>query len=318
VIRFVSRRLASAFLILWIVSIIAFALGSLAPGDAASLKLHQRSGDPPTAAELEQLRAELGLDQPVPVRYAMWMGSVLRGDAGRSVHTGQPVSSELADRLAASLALALAASVIGIIVSIPLALVAARGHDRIPDHVARIVSLAGISFPSFMLAYLLLLFLAVKLRLLPVSPSTTGGLEHLVLPALTLGLASAASLTRILRASLLDELAEDYVRAARSRGLSEWRLVVRHALGNALNPFVTTASLRFGRLLGEAAIVESIFAWPGVGLYMLNAIYSRDFPAIQATVLYVAAAFLAINIFVDIAYRWLDPRIASLSEARTA
>ncbi|MEO6444036.1 MAG: ABC transporter permease, partial [Gemmatimonadaceae bacterium] len=188
-----------------------------------------------------------------------------------------------------------------------LAVVSVAARDTAFDHGARLIALAGVSTPSYLLGYLLMLVFAVGLGLLPVSGS--GSVRHLVLPALTLALGGASSVTRLLRANLLDEMGTDYVRTARAKGLSPLPVLLRHALRNALNPLVTVSALRFGRLLGEAVIVETIFAWPGIGRWMVESIYDRDYPAIQGFVLYIATVFVIINVVVDLSYRVLDPRV---------
>ena len=256
---------------------------------------------------MRRLRHELGLDRPVPVRYVAWLASAARGDFGTSYRSGQPVVAELTERFPATLALALSALAVGLLIAIPLAVLSASARGTVLDHGARLAALAGMSMPSYWLAYMLMLVFAVSLGLLPVSGS--GELRHLVLPALTLGLGSAASTTRMLRALLLDEMGTDYVRTARAKGLSELRALTRHALRNALNPIVTGGAMRFGRLLGEAVIVETVFAWPGIGRWMVEAIYDRDYPAIQGFVLYIATVFIVINLAVDLSYRLLDPRV---------
>jgi peptide/nickel transport system permease protein len=191
--------------------------------------------------------------------------------------------------------------------SLPLGVLAAVRRGSLLDHGSRLAAVVWASMPSFWLGYLLILLFAVVLGLLPVAGH--GGWQHLVLPALTLGLGDAASLTRLTRSAVLEELGEDYVRTARAKGLARWSVVVRHVLRNALNPIVTLTGLRFGRLLGQAAIVETVFAWPGIGRYLVDSIYDRDYPVIQAFVLYLGTVFVLLNLLVDLAYVWLDPRV---------
>lgn len=305
--EWLARRLAGAAFVWLLVSFLAFSLGSLAPGDPAHIMLLRRTGDQPSEVEVQQLRHQLGLDRPFVMRYAGWLSAATRGDFGESYRTGQPVFSELRARFPATLTLALVALAVGLIIAVPLAVVSAAARDTAFDHGARLVALAGVSMPSYWLAYMLMLLFAVQLGLLPVSGA--GGVRHLVLPALTLGLGSAASVTRMLRATLLDELGEDYVRTARAKGLSGLLVLTRHVLRNALNPVVTVSGLRFGRLLGEAVIVETVFAWPGIGRWMVESIYDRDYPAIQGFVLYIATVFVVLNVAVDLSYRVLDPRV---------
>ena len=302
-----ARRFGGAVVVWLLISFIAFSLGSLAPGDSAQIILQRRSGAPPSTVEVAQLRHQLGLDRPFATRYANWLSRASRGDLGTSYRTGQPVLRELGSRFPATLALALAALATGLLIAIPLAIVSAAARDTAFDHAARLVALAGVSVPSYWLGYLLILVFAVMLGLLPVSGA--GGARHLLLPALTLGLGSAASVMRMLRANLLDELGADYVRTARAKGLAWLPALTRHALRNALNPVVTVSALRFGRLLGEAVIVETVFAWPGIGQWMVDSIFDRDYPAIQGFVLYIATVFVVINVAVDLSYRFLDPRV---------
>ncbi len=301
------RRITGAGIVWLLVSFLSFSLGTLAPGDPAQIMLLRRTGEQPAEIEVHRLRHEMGLDRPFVERYVRWVTAAAHADFGRSYRTGRPVLAELRMRLPATLALAVTAFLVGLTIAIPLALVSAASHDTVFDHGARLVALAGVSMPSYLLGYVLILVFAVMLGVLPVSG--TGSVRHLVLPALTLALGSAASVSRLLRASLLDELGADYVRTARAKGLSGLRVLTRHALRNALNPLVTVSALRFGRLLGEAVIVETVFAWPGVGRWMVESIYDRDYPAIQGFVLYIATVFIVINVAVDLSYRALDPRV---------
>ena len=302
-----ARRLAGAVVVWLLISFIAFSLGSLAPGDPAQIMLQRSSGEPPSVEEIQQRRHSLGLDRPFAARYVRWLWEASHGDLGTSYRTEQPVLRELRSHFPATLVLALAALVTGVLIAIPLAVVSAALRDTPFDHAARLVALAGVSVPSYWLGYLLILIFAVTLGLLPVSGA--GDARHLVLPALTLGLGSAANVTRMLRGNLLDELGADYMRTARAKGLPRLLALTRHALRNALNPVVTASALRFGRLLGEAVIVETVFAWPGIGQWMVDSIFARDYPAIQGFVLYIATVFILINFAVDLSYRFLDPRV---------
>ncbi len=305
--HWLAERAAGAATVWLSISFLAFSLSALAPGDPAQLMLLRRNGEAPSATEVRELRERLGLNRPFLVRYARWLSGAARGNFGDSYRTGQPVLDELRSRFPATLALALAALLTGVVIAVPLAVAAAATHGGALDHATRLVALAGVSMPSYWLAYMLMLGFAVTLGVLPVSGS--GTIWHLVLPALTLGLGSAASIARVLRASLLEELGDDYVRTARAKGVSPVAVLVRHALRNALNPLVTVSALRFGRLLGEAVIVETVFAWPGIGRWMIESIYDRDYPAIQGFVLYIATVFILVNLAVDASYRLLDPRV---------
>ncbi len=305
--EYLSRRLAHLALVWLGITILAFVLANLAPGDPAQMILIRRTGEIPSEEAIGRLRSQLGLDDPLPVRYGRWLTHAARGDFGTSYQTGEPVVRELSDRFPATLELGVTAVLLGLVVSLPLGMLAALRRDTLLDHGSRLLALAGASMPSFWLGYLLILLFAVTLGLLPVAGR--GGWAHLVLPALTLSLGDAASLTRLTRSLLLEELGEDYVRTARAKGMPGWRVATRHALRNALNPIVTLTGLRLGRLLGQAAIVETVFAWPGIGRYLVDSIYDRDYPVIQGFVLYMGTVFVVLNLLVDLAYMWLDPRV---------
>ncbi len=301
------RRILGAVAIWLFVSVFAFALGSLAPGDPAQMILLRRNGEAPSAVDVRALRTELGLDQPPVRRYVRWLTAAVRGDFGTSFRTGQPVFAELRTRLVASLLLAAAATMVSFIIALPVALLSAARRGLVTDHVVRVAALVGVSTPGYLVAYALILIFAVWFRVLPAAGG--GGMRHVLLPALTLGLVSAAGLSRLLRATLLDELNAEYMRTARAKGVSTWSAIVRHALRNALNPVVTVSALRFGRVLSEAVIIETVFAWPGVGLAAVAAISDRDYPAIQGFMLLVATVFIMINLLVDLSYGAVDPRM---------
>ena len=303
----ILRRLAN-LLPVWLgVSALAFAVGTLAPGDPAEMLLQRRTGEPPTQQAVQEMRRELGLDAPVATRYTRWLGAALRGDLGTSLRSGSPVLEDLSDRFPATLELSLAALLLGVAIALPLGIGAARRRGSPLDHCARLFAIAGASLPSFFTGYLLILLFAVGLHALPVAGR--GGVLHLVLPAVTLALGFAAALTRLTRAALLEELGEDYVRTARAKGLSERAVLLRHALRIALVPMVTFAATRFGHLLAGAAIVETVFGWPGIGKHIVDSIHDRDYPAIQGFVLFMGTVFVLLNLAVDLAYRALDPRV---------
>ncbi len=306
--RYIARRALYLVPVWFGVSLLAFSLANLAPGDPAELMLIRQTGQAPAAAEVAQLRKELGLDGPVVVRYARWLAGVATGDLGVSYRTGTPVLDLLAGRFPSTLQLALPALLLAILVAVPLGALAAVRRDSVGDHIARLAALAGASIPGFVLAYLLILLFAVTLRLLPVAGAE--GWRFLVLPVLTLGLGEAAALVRLTRANMLEVLGEDYVRTARAKGVRRRAVLVRHALRNALNPVITLSGVRFGRLLGGAAIVETIFARPGIGKTVVDAIQDRDYPVIQGFVLFAGTVFLLANLIVDVLYPMFDPRLA--------
>ena len=293
---------------LWIgISLIAFILASLAPGDPARMSAQELAGRPPTPEEVAAERERLGLNAPFPVRYVHWLGNAVQGDFGFSYRSGEPVTAALLQRLPSTLQLAAAATLLAVALALPLGVLGAIRRNSPADHLTRAVAMAGASMPSYWLAYLLILVFAVRLHWLPVSGR--GGWQHLVLPAVALGLGSAAVLMRLTRAELLETLNQDYVQTGRAKGLSESRVVTGHALRNALIPVVTMTGIQFGTLLGGAAIVETVFAWPGIGKFLVDSISARDYPVIQGFVIVAGTTFLLINLAVDVAYAWLDPRI---------
>ncbi len=305
--RYIARRLLYLVPVWLGVSLLAFGAANLAPGDPAEIMLLRQTGESPDSAAVATLRRELGLDGPIAVRYARWLGNAASGDLGRSYRTGSPVLQLLASRFPSTLYLALSAMVLAVGVAFPLGAIAAVRRDSVVDHFARLVALVGASVPGFVVAYLLILLFAVTLQLLPVAGA--GGWRYLVLPVLTLGLGEAAALVRLTRASMLEVLSEDYVRTATAKGLRRTTVLVRHALRNALNPVVTLSGVRFGRLLGGAAIVETVFARPGIGKTVVDAIHDRDYPLIQGFILFAGTVFLLANLLVDVSYMWLDPRV---------
>jgi len=305
--RYVARRLLYLVPVWLGISLLAFSLALLAPGDPVRSTLQAQGIDAPSAEQVRELRRELGLDDPGPIRYAKWLAAAVQGDLGYSVRTGEPVLRSLADRFPRTAQLALIAIVLGLALALPLGILAALFRDRAMDHVSRLGALVGASIPSFWLAYLLIILFAVQLRLLPVAGSNTP--QHVILPALTLAIGAAASLTRLTRSAMLEELTQEYVRTARSKGLRERSVVVGHALRNALIAIVTVTGIRLAGLLGGAVIVEAIFAWPGIGKYVVDSISGRDYPTIQGFVLFAGTLVLLINLAVDLMYVALDPRV---------
>ena len=312
--RYIARRLAYLVPVWLGISILAFALALLAPGDPVRQVLQAGGIDAPSPEQVMELRRELGLDAPGPVRYVRWLGSAVRGDLGRSYRTGEPVLQSLVDRFPRTAVLALLAVSLGLVIAVPLGIVSALFRDSPIDQLARLGALIGASVPSFWLAYLLILFFAVQLRVLPVAGASEP--RHIVLPALTLAIGAAASLTRLTRSAMLEELFQDYVRTARSKGLRESVVVVAHALRNALITIVTITGIRLAALLGGAVIVETIFAWPGIGKYVVDSIFNRDYPTIQGFVLFTGTVVLLVNLAVDVSYVWLDPRVRLGAKSR--
>jgi ABC-type dipeptide/oligopeptide/nickel transport system permease component len=285
------------------VATLVFSLIHLVPGDPAQAML----GEAASPSDLAELRTRLGLDRPFLVQYREYLAGLVRGDLGRSFRYNTPVGLEIRQRLGRTAELAGAAMVVAIFIAIPLGVLGAFFRGGPIDHAAMTLSLVGISMPNFWLGPLLAIVFAVKLGWLPVSG--TGSWQHLVLPALTLGMALAAILARMTRASLLDELRELYVLAARARGLSRARAVVAHALRNSLIPVVTIVGLQLGAVLTGTIITETIFSWPGVGRLLIQAISFRDYPLVQGCILFISVTYIAVNLVVDLLYAWLDPRI---------
>ncbi len=297
------RRIATAVLVLVGVATLVFALIHLIPGDPAQAMLGERA----SAADVADLRAKLGLDEPLLTQYRRYLTGLARGDLGTSFRYSTPVSHEIAQRAEKTMELASAAMIVAIIVAVPLGIVGALFRNGPIDQAAMGFSLVGIAMPNFWLGPLLAIVFSIWLGWLPVSG--TGSWPHLVLPAVTLGAALAAVLARMTRASLIDELDQLYVLAARARGLSKTRAVIVHALRNSLIPVVTIAGLQFGAVLTGTIVTETIFAWPGVGRLLIQAINFRDYPLVQGCILFIAVTYVAVNLVVDLMYGWLDPRI---------
>lgn len=301
--RYVLRRLAQAVPTVLAAATLVFALVHLVPGDPVEMML----GEGARTADLESLRAELGFDRPLLEQYGAFLGGLAHGDLGTSLHSGEPVVSILAGAFPATLELAAAAMIVAIALSIPLGLLAAVRRDGLVDHTARIASLLGVAIPNFWLGPMLILLVAIKWDLLPVSGRD--GLASVVLPAVTLGTALAGLLTRMVRTSVAAELDRPYVVTALAKGLSRSVVVVRHAFVNALVPVLTIIGLEFGVLLTGAIITETIFSWPGLGRLLIRSIHLRDFPVVQGAVLLVAVITVLVNLATDVAYAWIDPRI---------
>lgn len=300
---FFASRIGSASIAVLGVSLIVFLLIHIVPGDPVEVML----GETAQPADRAALRAQLGLDQPLATQIARYYGELLSGNLGASLHSKQPVLEILLERMPATIQLAAAALGVALIIAIPLGVLAAVHKGGGWDRTAMGVALIGVSMPHFWLGPVLILVFSLWLGWLPVSGREAW--SSLVLPALTLGSGMAAILSRMVRASLLEVLQEDYVRTARAKGLSQNAVVWRHAMRNALLPVVTVMGLQFGALLGGAVVTETVFAWPGVGQLTIEAIQRRDYPVVQACVLLISVAYVLVNTFTDFAYAWLDPRV---------
>jgi len=299
---YVAGRLATAVLVIFGVSVVSFFLTFLT-GDPAEIML------PPgaTAAQIEKFRAEWGFADPLPVQYWRFLKRALHGDFGVSLRHGQSSLPLIAARLPATLQLTVTAMLLAIVLAVPLGVLAATHRGGPVDLLAMSVALVGQSVPNFWLAIMMILLFAVSWGLLPTSGR--GGVAHVVMPAAAIAINLMALLTRLVRSTMIEMLSEDYVRTARAKGLREVFVTGRHALPNALIPLVTVIGLQFGYILGGAVVIETIFTWPGVGLFTIQAILNRDYPVVQAAVFILATGVVLINLAVDLLYVWLDPRI---------
>lgn len=331
--RYILRRLFNLLPVLFGITLLVFLFLNLIPGDPAVVML----GDRATPAQIEALRERMGLNEPLPLQYLAFMGNLLRFDLGRSIFTGVPIIREIFNRWPATFELSVAAMVIALIIGIPAGVIAAVRKNSLWDNATMTGSLIGVSMPVYWLGLLLIYLFAVNLQWLPPSGriSVDAGLAfkpitgfyvfdalvqgnfsalgdilaHLALPALTLSTIPLAILARITRSAMLEVLSQDYIRTARAKGLLEYWVIFKHALKNAMLPVVTIIGLEFGTLLGGAILTETIFAWPGIGKWIYEGILTRDYPVVQGGVIFVATAFVLINLLVDISYALLDPRI---------
>ncbi|MEK9763352.1 MAG: nickel ABC transporter permease [bacterium] len=301
--NFLLRRLLLLIPVLWGVATLVFLLLHFIPGDPVDLML----GDSALGTDRETLRDQLGLNDPLIVQYLRYFGDLLQGDWGTSLFSKKPVFEEIMERVPATMELMFGAMVVTILVAMPLGLIAAVNKGTWIDQGAMIFSLLGVSIPNFWLGPMLILLFSIHFDLLPVNER--GGLEHLILPALTLGTSLASILARITRSSVVETLQAEYIRTARSKGISELRILFRHALRNALIPIVTVIGLQVGVLLSGAIITEAIFDWPGLGNLLISAINSRNYPLVQGCVLFIAGSYVMVNLVIDLLYAYLDPRI---------
>ena len=307
---YLARRMLIAIPVLIGVTIVVFLMIHIMPGDPAQMV----AGFDAPKEQVEKIRTELGLDKPLFLQYIRYMSGLFKGDLGRSLHTRRPVLTDLKERFPATLELTLVSIIIAIVIGIPIGVLSAVKRYSLADHTAMTVALFGLSMPIFWTGIMLIFLFPLYFGILPVSGRggafyTLTGLRHLILPSVTLALAPLAMIARLTRSSVLEVMKLDYVTVARSKGLREGAVLVKHVLRNALIPVVTFVGLQFGALLGGAVVTESIFAWPGVGRFLLSSIQGRDYPAIQGTILMIAVIFVFVNIIVDYLYGVLDPRI---------
>jgi ABC-type dipeptide/oligopeptide/nickel transport system permease component len=299
---FLASRLLRAVVALWLVSTVVFVVMRLS-GDPVPLLL------PPDAprSEVFRVRAELGLDRPLPVQYAIFLGNALRGDFGRSLHFREPAVRVVAGYLGATLELGLTAFALAALVALPIGIVSAVRRNSLLDQISMTVALVGQAAPTFFIGILFILVVSLQLGWLPTSGR--GDWRNLVLPALTLGAFAMASIARLTRSAMLEVLRADFIRTARAKGVGETLVIVKHALKNAAVPIVTITGLQFGTLLGGAVVTETVFAWPGIGRLAIQSIYNRDYPVVQCTVFISAVLFIVINLLIDVVYGLLDPRV---------
>jgi ABC-type dipeptide/oligopeptide/nickel transport system permease component len=304
VIRFIGLRIALLVPTLLGVLLVTFLLLYVAPGDPVQAMVGERAD----SATIARLRAELHLDDPLHVQFAKYVGGIARGDLGTSYITRRPIVQDLRERFPATLRLAAAAMLFATVTGVGIGIFGAWRPGSWADRVATFAAYLGVSFPVYWVGLLLILFFAVSLRWLP--PSGSGGLVYLVLPALTLGMRSVAFQARMTRAAMQEVLQSEFVRTARSKGLSESRVVLSHAFRNALLPVITVLGLDFGSYLTGSILTETIFSWPGVGRYVLTAIEKRDLPAVQGSILFLSLVFVIVNLLTDLLYAKADPRVA--------
>ncbi len=301
--RYILRRLLLLIPVMLGVSFVVFTIMFFTPGDPAAMMLGERA----PAEEVAALRTQMGLDDPFPVQFGRFVFNAARGDLGRSLVSRRPVFQELYSRFPATLQLAASAVLIAVLMGIPIGILSATRQYSAFDAMSMGIALVGVSMPNFWQGMMMILIFSVTFGLFP--SSGYGTIWHLIMPAVTIGTSSAAIITRMTRSSMLEVVRQDYIRTARAKGLSEKVVINRHGLKNALIPIVTVIGLQFGWLLGGAVLTETVFAWPGVGRLMVDAIRQRDFPVVQGGVLLLALTFSVVNLAVDILYAYIDPRI---------
>jgi len=328
---YIAKRAINVLLIVFAVSIIIFLLIRLAPGDPAITM----AGEHASAETLAQMRTKWGLDKPVIVQYFIWLGHALRGDFGQSILTHQSVLVELVQRFPNTLELSIFAMAFATIIGVLAGIVSAVKRYSFLDYTSMIIALFGVSMPVFWLAIMLIMVFSIRFDLLPTGgrlgvmysikplthlylldsllelnfPAFLDALKHLILPSLALGTIPMAFVARVTRSSMLDVMSQDYIRTARSKGLNEKAVVIKHALRNALIPIITASGTEFAMLMGGAVLTETIFSWPGLGTYIVQAVSARDYPAVQGAVIFVASMVALVNLIVDIFYSYVDPRI---------
>ncbi|HMQ79058.1 MAG TPA: ABC transporter permease [Ignavibacteria bacterium] len=302
---YIIRKLLYSILVLIGVITVTFSLMYVIPGDPARLMLGQRAD----IASIDAVRKQLGLDDPLYVQYGRFMIKAVQGDLGRSYSSNRDVLTTIIETFPATAVLAVSALILSSIIGILIGVISSVRPYTFADNFSMLVALFGISFPPFALGLIMALVFGAWLKWFPISGYINNGMIYLVLPMLTLALRPLAIIARLTRSSMLDVLGQDYVRTARAKGVNEWKVIIKHALRNALNPVITTISAWLAALLGGTFFIEYIFNWPGIGLLAINSILSLDFPMIQGTVLFTAVIFIIVNMIVDIVYAFLDPKV---------
>lgn len=305
--KYVLKRLLLVFVVVLGVTVVTFSAMQFAPGDPAEMIAVARYGEDLTQGEIEWVRATEGLDAPVYIQYLRWLEHVLHLDLGKSQITYEDVLEEILTRFPATLVLAISSLILSLLIALPTGIISAIRKNTIVDNACMTGALLGVSMPNFWLGLLLIWLFSLSLGLLP--SFGYGGIKHLILPTITLGTSMAAITTRLTRSSMLDVLNQDYIVMAKAKGLDARTILLKHALKNAMLPVITFVGLQLGFLLGGAVIVETIFAWPGIGKLLVDSIYARDFALVQGCVLFIAVIFALSNLAVDIIYAYLDPRI---------
>jgi peptide/nickel transport system permease protein len=307
--QYIVKRIVMIVPIMLGVSVIVFGIMHLTPGDPAVLML----GEAAPQAQIDAIRERLGLNEPIYVQYAIWLGRVVQLDLGRSIRSNRPVVNEISSRLPATIELAVIATLLAIAIGVPIGVLSATRPNSALDNAATVTALGGLAMPVFWQGLMMILIFSVWLGWLPAS-GRFGGWAYYVLPAITLGTSAIAAITRMTRSTMLETTQQDYIRTARSKGVFERNVTYRHALRNALIPVVTVIGLQFGNLLSGAVITETIFAWPGIGSLAVDAIRARDFPVVQGVVLVFAVTYALVNLMVDVIYVYLDPRLRTRYE----
>lgn len=309
--RYIATRIAGMVVVMLIVAVLVFSITRFAPGDPAAVML----GEQATAAEIAQLRASYGLDKPVPVQFLYWLSELARGNLGQSIFLQRPVTQALAERAEPTFFLTLFSIVVAMLIGVPCGVAAAVWRGKAVDQAFSGFAMLGASIPSFWLGLILMQIFAVRLGWFPVAGYGNPGvpiterLHHLILPAIVLGIVNSALILRFTRASMLDVLGEDHIRTARAKGVSETRVVLHHALRNALIPVITVVGLTFALLIGGAIVTETVFGLPGIGNLVVSAVLRRDYPVIQGALLVIAGLYVLINLLIDLLYLAIDPRV---------